>query len=115
MARATLESVAHVQIRPFYTPEELALMFPAIVEQTLGSKFDKTTPSGRISRELREAGVPYLQCADDPRGFRIKGAIRQYLVVADFADWSVPIRQADFERLMKGWPTYGQMSQRRAS
>lgn len=110
MARATIDGVQHYQIRPWYTPEELALMFPSIVEQTLGSKFDRTTPSGRISRELREAGVPYLTNIDDPRGFHWKGVIRQYLVVSDFDEWSQPIRQADFERLMKAWPTYGQMT-----
>lgn len=110
MARATIDGVQHYQIRPWYTPEELALMFPSIVEQTLGSKYDRTTPSGRISRELREAGVPYLTNIDDPRGFHWKGVIRQYLVVSDFDEWSQPIRQADFERLMKAWPTYGQMT-----
>lgn len=114
-ARATLEGVQHMPIRPWYTPEELALMFPSIVEQTLGSKYDKSTPSGRISRELREAGVPYLQSADDPCGFMWKGARRQYLVVSDFAEWAAPLRQADFERAMAHWPTYGQLSGRRAA
>lgn len=114
-ARATLEGARTMPIRPWYTPEELALMFPSIVEQTLGSKYDKSTPSGRISRELREAGVPYLQSADDPCGFMWKGARRQYLVVSDFAEWAQPLRQADFERAMAHWPTYGQLSGRRAA
>ena len=107
MARATIDNVMHYEIRPWYTPEELALMFPAIVQQMLGSKFDRNTPSGKISRELREAGVPYLSSADDPRGFRWRGALRQYLVVADFDEWKEPLRQADFERLMRSWQTYG--------
>ncbi|HKV83225.1 MAG TPA: DUF3854 domain-containing protein [Ktedonobacterales bacterium] len=115
MARATLENVAGYHIRPWYTPEELALMFPAIMDQMLGSKYDKTTPSGRISRELREAGVPYLVNADDPRGFKWKGQIRQYLVVAEFDDWQAPLHQADFERLMAMWPTYAQLTQRRVA
>jgi hypothetical protein len=110
MARATIENVERYEVRPWYTPEELALMFPAVVQQTLGSKFSRATPAGTISRELREAGVPYLQCADDPRGFRWQGAIRQYLVVADFAEWRAPLRQADFERAMRSWPTYRQLT-----
>ncbi len=112
MARATLENVNRYQIRPFYTPEELTKMFPAIVETQLGSKFRKGTPSGDISRELRDAGVPYLQCADDPRGFKREGVIRQYLVVYDFEDWKEPLRQAEFDRLMGQWPNYGTLSAR---
>jgi hypothetical protein len=107
-AKATIENVNRFEIRPWYTPDELALMFPAIVQQTQGSML-RITPSGKISRELREAGVPYLQSLDDPRGFLWKGAIRQYLVVADFPEWEEPIHQADFERLMRTWPTYGAM------
>lgn len=114
-ARATLEGVAHTQIRPWYTPEELTLMFPHMVQTMLGSKYDRATPSGKISRELREAGIPYLQCKDDARGFRWKGAIRQYLVVAGFEDWAESITQADFERCMREWPTYGTVSARKAS
>lgn len=114
-ARATLEGINRIQIRPWYTPEELALMFPSIVEQTLGSRYDRSTPAGKISRELREAGIPYLQCADDPRGFKWRGAVRQYLVVCDFPDWRAPLRQVDFERAMKEWPSYGTISARRAS
>ena len=107
MARATIEGVASIQIRPWYTPEELALMFPSIIETQLGSRYQRGTPSGRISRELREAGVPYLQCKDDPRGFRWHGVVRQYLVVSEFDDWREPITQADFERMMKAWPKHG--------
>lgn len=109
MARATMAGVAHMQIRPWYTPEELALMFPKIIDLMLGSKYDKATPSGKISRELREAGIPYLQPKDDPRGFRWKGAIRQFLVVAQFDDWLAPLSQAEFDRLMNQWPAYGTM------
>jgi hypothetical protein len=107
MAKATLDNVNHFQVRPWYTPEELALIFPSIVSQTLGSRFARSTPAGQISLELRDAGVPYLTCADDPRGFMHKGMLRQYLVVSGFEDWQQPLRQADFDRLMRDWPTYG--------
>lgn len=113
-AQATLEGLKHIQIRDWYTPEELALMFPAIIATTQGSKYDQTTPSGQISRELRDAGIPYLECADDPRGFKWEGRLRQFLVVANFKDWGRPVRQVDFERAMKNWPTYGMLNARRA-
>lgn len=108
MAQATKDNVARYQVRPFYTPEELALMFPSVVANLLGSRFNRSTPAGAISRELRDAGVPYLVNADDPRGFKSRGAIRQYLVVADFDEWHAPLKQIEFDRLMGSFETYGQ-------
>lgn len=107
--RATAANIDLFQVRPFYTPEELALMFPAIVQTMLGSKFNPSTPAGAISRQLRDAGVPYLLCADDPRGFKWKGRVQQYLVVSQFDEWRSPVRQSDFDRMMKQFPTYGQI------
>ena len=72
-----------------------------------GAKYDNSTPSSKISRELRDTGVPFLVNADDPRGFHHNGEIKQYLVVSNFEEWKTPVRQADFDRLMKTWPTYG--------
>lgn len=105
-ARAIKANIAHWQIRDWYTPEELAMIFPQIVQSILGSKYNRSTPAGAISRELRDAGVPYLTCADDPRGFRWKGRMCQFLVVSNFEEWKAPLRQADFERLMQHWPKY---------
>jgi hypothetical protein len=112
-AQATLEGVKHTQIRDWYTPAELCLMFPAIANAVSGEKYDRSTPAGKISRELREAGVPYLRSADDPRGFHWRGLVQQYLVVSNFEEWKKPLRQADFERRMKEWPTYEQVRGRR--
>jgi len=109
IARKTLDNAGFYDIRPWYTPEELALMFPAIVHSMLGSKYARGTPSGMISRELREAGVPYLECADDPRGFKWRGQLRQYLVVYNFNDWKTPLKQSEFERLMGTFPKYSQL------
>lgn len=106
-AQSTLEGISHMQIRPWYEPRELALLFPNLVASLLGSRYDRNTPPGRISRELREAGIRYLVCKDDPKGFKWKGVTRQYLIVCDFDDWTMPLAQADFERLMKSWETYG--------
>lgn len=106
-ARAVKANVAHWAIRDWYTPEELAMIFPQVVQSLLGSKFNRSTPAGAISRELRDAGVPYLTCADDPRGFKWQGRIAQFLVVSNFNEWRAPLRQADFERQMAAWPKYG--------
>lgn len=109
IAQATRDNVQRYQVRPFYTPEELAMMFPSVVQNLLGSKLPKSTPAGMISRELRDAGVKYLTNKDDPRGFHWKGRIQQYLIVSDEQEWTPPMTQADFERLMAQFPTYGQI------
>lgn len=105
-ARAVTQTVHSMQIRPWYTPEELTMMFPSIVEMLLGSKFDRSTPAGQVSRQLREAGVPYLRNKDDVRGFWFNGRQQQFLVVADFDEWAQPITQADFDRALKSFPSY---------
>lgn len=112
-ARVISDTIGQMQIRPWYEARELALMFPAVTESLLGAKYDRTTPPGKLSRELREAGVPYLVNKDDPRGFRWHGMIRQYLVVYDFDEWSPPMTQVEFERFMKEAPTYGAIKRQR--
>jgi hypothetical protein len=107
-ARAVRASIAGTQIRPWYTPEELALMFPAILLEVAGTRYDKTTPVGRLSRELRDAGIGYLVNRNDTRGFVWGGFRRQYLIVAQFDEWTTPIGQDEFERHMRSWPTFAQ-------
>jgi hypothetical protein len=106
-AREIMDSLATIQVRPWYTPEELGLMFPSIVSQLHGARGVKARVAGEISRELRTAGAGYLRCADDPRGFRWRGSIRQYLVVAEQDEWTEPLPQAEFERLMGQFPKFG--------
>lgn len=106
-AREIIDSLATIQVRPWYTPEELGLMFPSIVSQLHGARGVKARVAGEISRELRTAGVGYLRCADDPRGFRWRGSIRQYLVVAEQDEWTEPLPQGEFERLMAQFPRFG--------
>lgn len=104
-AREIKNAMARMQVRPWYTAEELALMFPAISNTTQGRAFKDVT-AGDISRQLRSAGVPYLMSRDDPRGFMHKGRRVQYLVIADPEEWAQPLTQADFERHMASWPSY---------
>lgn len=105
-----IDSYNDLQIRDWYTSEEMAMMFPHIASTLYGSKGTRTV-SGEISRQLRDAGVPYLTCADDPRGFKWHGRIQQFLVIANRDEWRVPITQVDFERQMKTWPKYCELRQ----
>jgi hypothetical protein len=110
LAREIEAALGSIQMRPFYTPDELSMMFPAIVGQLHGNKSIQGTPSGEISRALRNQGVPYLVCADDPRGFRWRGRLAQFLIVADRPEWAMPVSQNDFERYMKQFPTYREIA-----
>ena len=100
--------IARIKVRPFYTPEELMLIFPAMVGQLHG--VERTgwiqTP-GELSRQLRSCGIPYLKCSDDPRGFKLHGRIQQFLVIADADKWSAPVSQAEFDEALKAFPEYG--------
>jgi hypothetical protein len=111
--RAIKNNLPNYQIRPFYTPEELSLVFPMVVEQLMGVKWKRTTPAGELSRELRNAGIRYLHPKDDPRGFKHNGIVRQYLIIHSPNDWESPLSQADFDRLMRAWPTYKQVRGRK--
>jgi hypothetical protein len=106
LARDVKAALGTIQIRPWYTADELAHMFPAIVGQLYGTKKTDATPAGEISRSLRNAGVPYLRNKDDHRGFMWHGRWSQFLVVAMPEDYGVPIGLAYFDRMMAEWPTY---------
>lgn len=106
-ARAALDGVKEIQIRPFYEPRELALIFPAIAGTILGGKFDKNTTPGKISRDLRNAGIKYLRNLDNPAGFHWRNSIRQYLIVCEQEEWARGLTQAEFERAMASFPVYG--------
>lgn len=108
-AKEIVDSLSLIPIRPFYTAAELALMLPHVVERLHGNKAMKLTSSGLISRELRNNGVTYLRNADDPKGFRVRGIIEQYLVVTNKDEFSRPISQNEFDRLMREAPSYSQL------
>lgn len=108
-ASEVLESVKHYQIRPFYTAEELLLIFPSMLDSLAGSRGRFAPDAGLLSRELRQAGVPYLRPKDDPLGFYWRGRVRQYLVIADFDEWAQPIGQDQFEHYMEHFPKYGDL------
>jgi hypothetical protein len=107
-ARVVKASIRQFQVRPWYSPEELALMHPAILSNVYNTRARGDLTPGQLSRELRDAGVPYLVNRDDPTGFRYNGFQRQFLIVAEQDEWANPagITQADFDRLMRTWPTY---------
>lgn len=112
-ARTTLEGLKNLRISPWYEVKDLALIFPYLSVEVLGAKYDRTAAPGKISRELRNAGVKLLRSRDDIRGFRWRGQWRQYLLLCgDVEDFKNGLTQADFERWMDAFKPFG-IAQRR--
>lgn len=106
LANNITSAMANIQVRPFYTPEELAMMFPSIASTLAFGRVKDSTPAGAIAQQLMQSGVRYLKCVDNYDGFRYKGFVRQFLVICDPDDWREPITQAEFDKYMKSFPTY---------
>lgn len=100
------QSLTNIQIRPFYTPDELAMMFPAISATLAMGKVKDAAPAGMMAQELLQTGVNYLKCEENFDGFYYKGQCRQFLIVSDHAEYDKPITQDHFDELMAGFPTY---------
>lgn len=109
-ARKIAHSIMNWPIRPYYTPEELTVMLPEIASMLgyVGKGFNGNI-AGKISRDLRSVQIPYLLNSDHPEGFLYKGTRQQFLVVAAHDDYAAPMSQADFDRMAREWPTYGQL------
>lgn len=110
-AQAIVDSYNNLQVRDWYTPEELSQMFPQVAAALYGSRRTTKTVPGEISRQLRNAGIRYLENSDDPEGFMLGGRRQQFLVIANRDEWVKPITQREFDQRMKNWPRYCNMIQ----
>lgn len=106
LAREIRGTLSTLTIRPWYTSDELAHMFPALIGQLYGNRKMDATPSGEISRQLRNEGIPFLHNLDNVDGFMWRGRMSQFLVIAGHGDYDKPIHQGDFDRMMDEWPKW---------
>lgn len=110
LAAEVAETLPLIQIRPFYTPEELALLFPQISATLQNIKvMNNATPSNMLAQEFLQAGVDYLRCADNLDGFLYKGLVRQYFIISDHEEFSTPMSQAEFNDVIDTFPTYKEL------
>lgn len=110
-AQEIIDSYNSIQVRDWYTPEEIAQMFPQIAAALYGSRRTAKTVAGDMSLQLRNAGVRYLECTDNPEGFKWRGGYHQFLVVANRDDWARPATQIEFDNAMRNWPRFCEMKQ----
>lgn len=107
-AHAVLQCLRTIQVRPWYTPEELMHIFAFRIPEgshVLGRGVPVT--AGAISSRLRECGIKFLTPADNAAGFTVQGKTQVYLVVSDCKQWQAPMTQADFDGYMQAFPRYG--------
>jgi hypothetical protein len=107
-AKEMLVVLPQMQIRPWYTAEELCGIFPHMAFSLLGVDYKVWSP-GWLSQHLRKNGIEHLAPADDPRGFLWRGRWRQFLVVADRDKWREPLTQAEFDELITKFPRFSGM------
>lgn len=105
-ARETLTACKSLQVRPFYTPDELTALFPLVALEMASGRGGVAGAAGTFSRQLRDAGVTYLRPASDPRGFKVQGRWQQYLIIAEPGEWREPLSQDGFDFLLKQYPRY---------
>jgi len=105
-----------IQVRPFYTAEELCMLFPDLAESVRWEKGAnyRATPAGKLSKSLRDNQVRFLRSKDSEKGFMWRGKWRQYLVIADVEEWQQPIDQKHFETMMQRFPQYRDIRKKQA-
>lgn len=112
-ARQIAANIMHFPIRPYYSPRELMLLAPMMVDES-GRRRDLPSDEGKLSRMLRDIGVPLLRPKDTVKGFKANGVYQQFLVVTDKEKWATPLSQAEFDAMHGGWPTFGELRKDKA-
>ncbi len=106
LAEQIKTTMVHIQVRPFYTPEELTMILPSVAGTLSLGKVSSATPANVLSQELRQQGIDYLKCTDNYDGFKYKGQVRQFLVISNQDIFKEPITQKKFNELMDTFLTY---------
>lgn len=107
-AQTIIRTFPEITVRPWYTADEITLMFPDLFMQYPEFKRWNGVSPNLVSSELRSAGLPMLAPESGKQGFIYNGRMSNYFVIHDQDQWIEPVSQERFEQLMKTWPTYRQ-------
>lgn len=102
--RETLKNLALQSVRPFYSAQELATMFPQIVTGR-GVPGQGMTPA-QLVIQLVNGGVRFLP-SYEPKGFLWGGVWTQFYIVSPRHAPEETLTQAEFEDYMRQCPPYG--------
>jgi len=101
-AEQVIATLPEITIRPWYTAEEISLMFPHV--QT--ARVEKHLRPACVSKELRSGGLPYLSPTDSPKGFVRNGVHKHYFIVSEHERWLDPLTQEQFDAEWAKFPNY---------
>lgn len=98
--------LARLQIRPWYTPDELEILLPSLAAALGQGGRSRASTAQQLAEQLHQQGVPFLDCSDDLNGFRYGGQPQQYLVISDHEEYANGVTQKEFTKMMRNFPTY---------
>jgi hypothetical protein len=111
-AQEILSSIQAFPIRPWYTADELCVMFPHMLKdlEMQTRRWSKAAVPGRVSTALRNCGIYFLRNTDDADGFMWKGRKQQFLTVCPRAEYPREMSQAEFDQAMAQMGTFKPVS-----
>lgn len=114
-ANDILSAIGAFPVRPWYTADELCVMFPHMLQDLDIStrRWSRAALPGKVSTALRNCGIYFLQNSDDPDGFWWRGRKQQFLIVCPSNPYPKRMSQAEFEAAMAQMQNY-QPATRRA-
>ncbi len=98
------QTLPTIQIRPWYTANELSMLMPII--STDMAKAKHRTKGDPLMQAFMQAGIRFLRNVDHMDGFMWKGKRRQFFLISRMKDFADGITQEEFEEAMAGFPTY---------
>lgn len=106
-ANDVLRSLQHFPIRPWYTADELCVMFPHMLAELEISmrRWSRAALPGKVSTSLRNHGIYFLRNADNPDGFMWRGKRAQFLIVCP-SQSPKAMSQDEFDAAMASMTTF---------
>ena len=107
-ANEILASIQAFPIRPWYTADELCVMFPHMLRDLQGAtrQYSSAAVPGKVSTALRNNGIYFLRNTDDEDGFMWKGRKQTFLIVCPGAGYPKAMSQEEFNAHMHGMGTF---------
>lgn len=113
-ALVILETFPELTVRPWYTADEIILMFPDMFTQHPDFSKWGTFSENLVSGELRTGGLTMLQPENGKMGFMHNNKLNNYFIIHNEKDWIQPVSQDRFDELMKSWPSYREYQKQQA-
>lgn len=106
-AREVLDTLPHLRVRPWYTPEELLNLLPHLQEDVKIRRAE-VNPAAKLSALWRQQGVDFVKLINKRRPL-YRGQETTFLHITNDPQWHVGLTQAMFDEVMQSSPRYGDL------